>query len=161
MAIIETVIFIGALAAGADAPNPTKNIYERQRQHHMLSTKLAHTQVPWLTAPAILDSADAEYARLLQAFREIGLPKEEGLMLLARAKEILQTASYPAVEVVPIISRDMEENRSYLTVQLLVGADLEKALELDCRLTEGMVAAFSKLPERLSFAVYEKETQNA
>lgn len=98
-------------------------------------------------------------AELLKEFHKIGLPEKDGLALLLRAKEILGAANFPCAKVIPIVANDPEEEMSYLTLRLYVNASMEKAFELDSALTKDLISSFAKLPVRLSFSVYENESE--
>lgn len=92
-----------------------------------------------------------------RAFDAIGLLRNEGFVFLNKAKEILESESFSCTATVPCISSDLEEDTKYLTVRLHANVSFEKSLELDSFLTKKLVASFARLPERLSFAVYETD----
>lgn len=96
-----------------------------------------------------------------RSFDVIGLPRDEGFIFLNKAMEILGLTSFFCTSAVPCISSDLEENTEYLTVRLYTNASFEKSLELDSFLTRKLITTFARLPERLSFAVYETDGNNS
>lgn len=155
MPAIETLIIVSYLAAA----KPTGDVYSHQRYvEQPQSIADITTQV---TLPVLRIDPASDNSPITSAFKDIGLNSEIGLALLAEAKEILKSVSYPVIQVVPVVAHDLEEGKTYLTLQLYVNADFDKALELDSLLTEGMVSAFPELPQKLSFVVYENEEMKA
>lgn len=163
--IISSMIVISL--ASLQSPPPTLAIYDQNIQLNRIEYKI-DTDIPsvvsWkelskqlgLELPTNRIQQDAS-PEILQAFREINLPQENGLRLLRIAKKILSEANYPCNSVIPVIARDTEEDVSYLTLRLHVKADMAKAFELDDDLTRGLISSFSRLPVRLSFTVSENE----
>jgi hypothetical protein len=96
------------------------------------------------------------YEHLIPAFHEIDLDYPQGITLIRKAEEILSEANFSKVSIVPALARDLEEDVTYLTLQLHVDADFETAMKLDFLLTEKLISAFRNIPTNLSFAVYEK-----
>lgn len=156
---IETVIVIGTLAAGANLARPTKDVYAYSEQRREQRIEDLSTQVSWLAGgnrQQYLTPQASKDAPLLSAFSEIGLSRDVGLTLLKKAQEILASMTQSDIEVVPVVVRDIEEGQAYLTVRLLIDVEFETAMSLDYRLSEGMVGAFDRLPEHLSFEVYDR-----
>lgn len=162
--IAESIISISLLAAGAQLTRNTKDAYQiQQSQKEMVVTPPpsmvlwnATTALPYgyptnSSTPLFTDS-DIAVAR---AFSASGIRIEDGLIFIGKAKEILNDAQYPCVDLIPTLALDLDEGVTYLTLKLRVKATFEKSLELDSILTRGLVNSFKRLPERLSFAVYE------
>lgn len=89
------------------------------------------------------------------AFNSSGVNEDLGNRLLGMAKGILAEMNYTDVKVKPTSVRDPEENATYLTVRLYVNATFEESLELDSKLTNELIQRTDRLPQNLSFAVYD------
>lgn len=162
--IAESLITISILAAGAQLNRNTRDTYNVQPPSREVSTSLISFGV---TPPTLLGQAyvsttigstivysdsDIMVARALSAS---GIRFEDGFLFLAKAKQLLSDAQYPCVEVVPVLAHDMDEDATYLTLKMVVNTTFEKSLELDASLTRGLIKSFKRIPECLSFAVYE------
>jgi hypothetical protein len=89
------------------------------------------------------------------AFNSCGVNEGLGTHLLGMAKGILAEMNYSNVKVKPTLVRDPEEDATYLTVRLYVNATFEESLELDSKLTSELIHRTDRLPQNLSFAVYD------
>jgi len=164
--IITSLITVFALGA-SDVQNtpPSLGVYEHKYSIESQTNVDLPSVVRWkemsikigLTLPTARKVAAVSSPEILHAFGKIGLPESDGLVLLNKAKEILEQSNFPCANVVPILANDLEEETSYLTLRLYVNASMQEALELDTALTHGLISSFPRLPVSLSFSVYEIE----
>lgn len=162
--IAESLIVINMLAAGALLNRNTRDTYNIQPPRQEVPTSLISFGMPPTTllgqtyspvaigSPIVYSDSDILVARALSAS---GIRIEDGFSFLAKAKQLLSDAQYPCVEVIPVLAHDMDEDAIYLTLKMVVNTTFETALELDASLTRGLVKSSKRIPERLSFAVYE------
>lgn len=162
--IAESFIAISILAAGAQLNRNTRDTYNFQPSSQEVPTSLivsGITQPPLygeiyvptaIDRPVAYSDRDILVARALSAS---GIRIEDGLSLLAKAKQLLSEERHPCVEIIPVLAHDMDEDATYLTLKMVVDTSFETSLELDASLTRGLIKSFKRIPERLSFAVYE------
>jgi hypothetical protein len=170
--LFETMIIVGSFASAED--RPTRDVYV----HGTVARLVPDSRHPYANcetmpmyfvgSPDSLIEAVASHPTPIpsdwafdMAFREINLQPEVGYQLLSKATEVLVSESFPPTYVSPFLTRDVDEDRSLLTVRLYVDADFAKSLELDSLLTQRLVKLFDRLPEQLSFAVYDRDDVSA
>lgn len=156
---LETVILIGALAAGSQLSRPTRDVYDFRQANIDHSAPLLPTQVAWADRSNVttfeIDSSDSE-RELLAAFSAAGISQKDGLRYLTKAKALLASMSCRVAGVDHRIAYDDADESVCLSVRLLIDADLETAMDFDFRLSREMVRSFDLLPVNVTFEVHER-----
>ena len=120
-----------------------------------IPTSFINKAIPSMPKWDMVLQAVAPVSNVHLAFERAGINRSEGDHLLNLAKGILAEMKYSDVKATPSLVTDPEENATYLTICLHVNATFEESLALDSKLTRELVYRTDKIPENLSFAVYD------
>ncbi len=142
--------------------NSTRDIYKfNSKEHSVELIKTPSSEIKLigtLLTPSLifgknlteLPSINPIDAALIKA----GISLEDGNRNLSIAKGILAEMNFPAIKITPELINDPDEDIEYLNIKLHIHASFENALELDSLLTKSLLSRVEKLPERITFAVY-------